>query len=531
VKAYLMHPDRDFAAGADLPDQANDLVSDLGLETLFAAMAAGDEYLLDIARTAVLSSLVRPEEITYRQQVLDDCLRRPEIVRDVYGVAVEAITARRRVFSSLTKSPDSVLRHAVDVLGLLSDALHRLRELADDNAGEFSSPGFTQLWQTLLDELNDDFLDEMAKHLRRLRFPDGVPLSAQLGPGNKGVGYVLRQPSRKSHSFRKLLPFGERAAHTFAIDERDTAGSKALSELSGRGVNDVANALAQSTDHVLDFFRLLRAELGFYVGCLNLHERLAAKSEPSCVPDPRDFDSRELGCRGLYDVCLSLRVDERIVGNDVDADGKSVIMITGANQGGKSTFLRSLGQAQLMMQCGMFAPAESFHASSCPRLFTHYKRAEDPTMTRGRLDEELARMSDVASALAPGSLLLCNESFSSTNEREGSQIARTLIRALTDSGMRVAFVTHLFDLADELYDDDRPDTLFLRAAREADGRRTFRLSPGKPLPTGYGEDLYRQVFGADHPAERPPKAGGDQTDALSDRPERRDDPEPAGKPR
>ena len=65
-------------------------------------------------------------------------------------------------------------------------------------------------------------------------------------------------------------------------------------------------------------------------------------------------------------------------------------MITGANQGGKSTFLRSVGLAQLMMQCGMFVAAESLRASVGQRLFTHYKREEDAAMESGKLDEELA---------------------------------------------------------------------------------------------------------------------------------------------
>ena len=124
--------------------------------------------------------------------------------------------------------------------------------------------------------------------------------------------------------------------------------------------------------------------------------------------------------RGLYDACLSLSTEVRTVGNDVDADGKRLIMITGANQGGKSTFLRSVGLAQLMMQAGMFVAAESFTASVSAGVFTHFKREEDTAMDKGKLDEELARMSVIADQIGPGSLLLCNESFASTNERDGS---------------------------------------------------------------------------------------------------------------
>jgi DNA mismatch repair ATPase MutS len=91
--------------------------------------------------------------------------------------------------------------------------------------------------------------------------------------------------------------------------------------------------------------------------------------------------------------------------------------------------------------------------------------------------------------------VLFNESFAATNEREGSSISRDIIRALTEAGVRVLFVTHLYDLAHSLFDRGPPDALFLQAERQADGTRTFRLQPGEPTRTSYGEDLYTRVFG------------------------------------
>ena len=73
-----------------------------------------------------------------------------------------------------------------------------------------------------------------------------------------------------------------------------------------------------------------------------------------------------LTARGLYDPCLSLRTAQRVVGNDLRADGRALLVVTGANQGGKSTFMRSLGLAQLMLQCGMFAPARELSGDAVP---------------------------------------------------------------------------------------------------------------------------------------------------------------------
>lgn len=105
-------------------------------------------------------------------------------------------------------------------------------------------------------------------------------------------------------------------------------------------------------------------------------------------------------------------------------------------------------------------------------------------------------MSALADLVGSNALLLCNESFASTNEREGSEIARQIVRALLEAGVDVFYVTHLYDLAHGLYEAPPVDAVFLRAERLADGRRTFRVVEGEPQPTSHGEDLYRRVFGS-----------------------------------
>ncbi len=109
-------------------------------------------------------------------------------------------------------------------------------------------------------------------------------------------------------------------------------------------------------------------------------------------------------------------------------------------------------------------------------------------------DEELSRMSTIVDQLKPNSMLLFNESFASTNQREAAEIARQIVRALLETGIKVVYVTHLFDLAHQFYLAKMDTALFLRAERLEDGHRTFRLMEGEPLPTSYGEDLYRRIF-------------------------------------
>ena len=296
----------------------------------------------------------------------------------------------------------------------------------------------------------------------------------------------MRTPTEQRWDDR--LPFGNHSdSYSFTIPPRDENGFRSVAEIRGKGINLVANSVAQSADHVKSFFTMLRLELAFYLGCLNLHERLAGEGEPICFPEPLPADQLTLTGDGIYDVCLRLHLDRPVVGNDVSADAKLLIMITGANQGGKSTFLRSLGLAHLMMQAGMFVGGRSFRAGVCNGFFTHYKREEDTAMESGKLDEELSRMSQIASQITRHSMLLCNESFASTNEREGSEIARQIVRAMLDKQIKVLFVTHMYDLAHDMQAQQAGTALFLRAERQRDGRRTFKLAEGEPQPTSYGQ--------------------------------------------
>jgi DNA mismatch repair ATPase MutS len=179
------------------------------------------------------------------------------------------------------------------------------------------------------------------------------------------------------------------------------------------------------------------------------------------------------------------------------APEKELAVITGANTGGKSTFLRSVGVSQIMMQCGMFVAAESMSANLCEGIFTHYKREEDATMESGKLDEELSRMNEIAKRVTPNAMLLFNESFTATNEREGSEIATQIVSALLEKRMKMFFVTHLYTFAHNVFKMGTKNAIFLRAQRESDGTRTFKLLEGEPLETSYGEDLYNQVFSSE----------------------------------
>ena len=118
-------------------------------------------------------------------------------------------------------------------------------------------------------------------------------------------------------------------------------------------------------------------------------------------------------------------------------------------------------------------------------------------MNSGRLDEELGRMSKIVDEIGEGSLLLLNESFATTTEKEGSVIAYDIIKALSEAGVRILTVTHLLSFARRIYEESKAEAgkkiEFLSAERLEDGTRTFRMIRHEPELTSFGLDLYEEI--------------------------------------
>ncbi len=497
MKVFLMYRDRDFDGQYEMTQHDLDVVQDLGLDVLFDAMAGGDEYLLDVVKSVVLSYETDIDTILYRQGILKDCVKNASVVREIYDIAVQAIESRRKhhlgIFSI---TPSTILSGSVGLLKVFMEMLRKLRDTADRHSGGFESEGFKQFFETLKKELTDDFFCGAERLLKELKFEDGAMVRAQLTKGNEGCNYVLVRKKKQKWfgSILSKMPLGSVSSYTFRLHPRDDSGFRALSEIKDRAINPVANTIAQSADHVLGFFRKLRREMAFYMGALNLYERLSEICEPVAFPELVALGEVHQSFKGLYDVCLAISMNRRVVGNTLNLRDRKMVMITGANQGGKSTFLRSIGIAQMLMQCGMFVPAEYFSANVCKRIFTHFGREEDKEMQSGKLEEELKRMSAIIDEIVPNSIVLFNESFASTNEREGSEIAKQIISALVEAGIKVFFVTHMYELANYFYTKRKEGVAFLVAERKEDGTRTFRMLEGKPSATSYGKDLYRKIL-------------------------------------
>ena len=493
MKVNLMYPDRPFVPDLDLPSHVGDLEADLGLDLMLDAMSRSDSYMRHVARAAIHQPLSETADIVYRQAVLADVVHHREVINRMYSVASEAAGVERLTTAGWhSTKPSSRLNRARALLVEFLKLLRRLRTDVDEYSTMFESSGLRQFCARMQHDLSEEYLREVDGCLARLEFRFGVDESAHLGMANEGTAYAARTPPRgRPASWKRLVPAWSR--DTVSVADRDYAGMESLDAIKESGFAVTAEVLTRSSEDVKEYFAALRRELGFYLACVNLHEVLVKADLPVCMPTALETGHCGATARQLHDPMLVIRGEHHPVGNNLCAKGASLVVITGANQGGKSTFLRAMGIGQIMMQAGMFVAADEFSAGLVSAVRTHYKREEDSSMISGKFDEELARLSSLVESLHTHDLVLCNESFSSTNEREATLVGADIMLGMLDCGVQVRLVTHLYEFAERLR-TEVADATFLREARLDDGTRSHQIIPGEPLTTSYGDDLYEQVF-------------------------------------
>lgn len=194
MKVHLMYRDRNFNKEFKITPHEQVLIQDLELNTLFDTMANGDKIIGEVAKKAFFESLKNTDEILYRQNILKDCIKNPDIIKTLYDIATTAIERKKENWWGVSgMSLSSILNSSVQLLQMFVEMMRKIRVVVDEQDGKFHSEGFTSLFSLLKKELNDDYLSTIENNLKELEFKKGILISAKLGNYNQGVHYVLSQ--------------------------------------------------------------------------------------------------------------------------------------------------------------------------------------------------------------------------------------------------------------------------------------------------------------------------------------------------
>lgn len=459
--------------------------------------------------------------IKYRNEVFADMLDCPALsdtLNELMPVLMDITELRRLEADSNSDdylSSITEIELYISCIEILYNGLSSAKEGIKSRAFKALSERISELAESdYYKELNER-LNDLTKRVREIKSVSiGVNLDSQLRPQYAGVLSINSEPFKSGDTLDKILrlnlkgdeytcianlvPFGKKQS-----DNQKTAMSIAFNS----AINDVYRSSLKSWKKIVqtyvlentDFLLGLMPEIEFVVKGTEMLKKLRNKGYWLTEPHMAPLDERAFEAVDLYNpvVALKLRDDEEIVPNDVsfNANDAVIYVLTGPNRGGKSVITCALGLAVAMMQLGMYVPAKCAKISPVDAIYTHFPTGADDTIDKGRLGEECARLGEIFDCVTKHSLILLDESFSSTGSYEGSYIAAEVLAGISMVGCRCLFATHLHELAAEidrinnesvLKGGSKIDTL---VAGIEEGKRSFKIFRAKPDGKSYARDI------------------------------------------
>lgn len=523
----LLHPDAGAtrSSARTAPSEA-----DLGLAPIIRALDFDGRHGRFVA--SVLAELCDdPAVIGYRQDLLDDLLRLPDLVINIASILPQLgdLANMSRASNWGERIPLlQVATRLAELDGYVS-CVEQLWAALDAAGSALYAAGLLNLRAFLTATRAQPSYRRLAEELPRLRaqldqagsVAVGINLDAQLRPESATIVSVNASRFAGKHSLLDRL-FGERATPDavrgvtalYKADERQRNMPehelfRDLDRLLERVAAPVADALVGYTRVQSAGLAGLEAELAFYLGATRLVNELRAAGLTLCRPVIAPASERVCVIDGVYSLDLALRLRamrstpnlaQAVIQNDIafglDA---TIFILTGPNSGGKTTYTRAVGQAQTLFQAGLLVPGRQARISPADGIYTHFAVAERLDINGGRLAEELDRLAQIFRQAGPTSLILLNEPLASTDHVAARTLSRDILAGLQLLGARTLFVTHVHELVEDALDGaSSAGVVSLVAGLEthlgngAEPTPNYRIAPGRPQIAGYAAELARQ---------------------------------------
>lgn len=251
--------------------------------------------------------------------------------------------------------------------------------------------------------------------------------------------------------------------------------------------SEVSGFIDAYSDFISPLTVKIHRELKFYTSCHNFIHSLKSKNFSFCYPVV--LEERKVELHGVYDLAMASRFKASdLITNHFSLDeAHSGAWITGANQGGKTTFARSLGQIAYFTLLGMPVPCSYAKLPLFKGIFTHFCAEENAGTDNGKLKEELLHIKEMLTyASGSNNLFILNELFSSTTTSDAFDMSKLLVSRLTKLNSFIICVTHVPSLA--AYCEDLL-SLGTETGSQKSNRRTYHIIPKPPELTAYAADI------------------------------------------
>ncbi len=448
---------RDLGAGPDATPglESGDVFLDLDLDPIFTAVLSGrEEY--DLA-SLLQAPLQDADAISYRHEVFRD-LEGPGIRLSVasFCEAMASMRQHLRQAQSL-REPYQSAHWFLRAVGIYRDAVLNLNRALE--ASRPASRGFRALRAHIAQYCGSEAfqvcagdLDDVSQGLAAIRYEVQIRGSRVTVRKHEGALDYSAEIDETFARFRQGAVKDYRVAfHDYPDMNHVESG---ILHLVARLYPEAFSSLLQFGERHGDYLDATLArfdrEVQFYLGYLQFIAPIRDAGLPFCYPQI-SATSKEVAASETFDLALARTLvgDGRsVVCNDFTLQGgERIFVVSGPNQGGKTTFARTFGQLHYIGRLGWPVPGRSARLQLCDRIFTHFERPEQVEKLQGKLQDELLRIRAVLEQATGKSVLVMNESFASTTVKDARFLGRKILQQVMDRDMLCVYVTFIDELA------------------------------------------------------------------------------------